>query len=138
MSEQPPSVAPRTASTTHTPGMLRLISAPDLSARDFVASDVSVRDVSVLYISVLDLDDIGPLLAHIQHVTDELLLVTDCKPHLGRRDLVLAHEEEVDVVRGQGVVERRPDQIARPRRPHEARRHDDGEIGLVLLIGLAR
>src|SRR5437879_2120188 len=99
MSEQPPSVAPRIASTTHVPVMSR--------------------------ISILDLNDIGPLLAHIQHVTDELLLVTGRHPYLGRRDLVLAHEEEVDVVCRQSVVERCLDQIAWPGRPHDARRHDD-------------
>src|SRR5260370_14165823 len=99
MSEQPPSVAarigPMSASRTQPPGIVW----PTL---------------------VLDLDDIGPLLTHIQHVTDEWPLVTGCKPHLGRRDLRLAHQEEIDIVRRQRVIERRLDHVARPRRPHDA------------------
>ncbi len=54
------------------------------------------------------------------------------------RDFRLAEQEEVLVVRRQRVVGRRPDHVARPRRTHQMRRHDDDEIGLVLLIGLRR
>ncbi len=94
--------------------------------------------LTVFVPSILDLNDIGALLAQIENVTHERLLVTGSEPRVGGRDLVLAHEEEVDVVRRQRVVERRLDRIAGPGRPHQARRDDDGEIGLVLLIALAR
>src|SRR5665213_2730841 len=57
---------------------------------------------------------------------------------LGARDFGLAEQEEVTVVRRQAIVSRRLDQIARARRLDQMRRHDDGEIGLVLLIGLGR
>ena len=49
----------------------------------------------------------------------------------------LAHQEEVDVVRRQRGVERRLEGVAGPRRAHQARRHDDGEVGFLLLIGRA-
>src|SRR6202142_329137 len=49
------------------------------------------------------------------------------------RELRLAEQEEVHIVGRQRVVGRRLDDVAWPRWPHEARRHDNGEIGLVLL-----
>ncbi len=57
---------------------------------------------------------------------------------LRARYLHLADQEEVGVVGRQRAVERRLDHVARRRRPHEMRRDDDGEIGLVLLVGLRR
>ena len=41
----------------------------------------------------------------------------------------LAHQEQVDVVGRQRLVERRLDDVAGPRRAHQARRDDDGEVG---------
>src|SRR5882724_3812761 len=116
MSEQPPSTAPQDTIITAS-------SLPPASAFDF---------------SVLDLNDIGPLLVQIEDVTHEGPLVTDREARLRWRDLVLAHQKEIDVVCRQGVVERRLDRIARTRRPHQARRDDDGKVGLVLLVLLAR
>ncbi len=53
------------------------------------------------------------------------------------RDLGLPQQEEIDVIRRQGVVGRRLDFIAWPRRAHEVRRDNDGKVCFVLLIGLA-
>src|SRR5262245_33775231 len=82
--------------------------------------------------SILDLDDIGALLAYIENVTDKPPLVAGCEPRIGRRDLVLAHQEEIEVVGRQGVVERSLDRVARTGRTHQTGRDDDGEVGLVL------
>ena len=57
---------------------------------------------------------------------------------LRARDLGLAEQEEVGIVGRQRVVGRRLIDVARPRRTHQMRRHDNGEIGLVLLVGLRR
>src|SRR6185437_1435750 len=53
------------------------------------------------------------------------------------RDLGLAEEEEVRIVGRQRIVGGRADNVARPHRAHQMRRDDDGEVGMVLLIGLA-
>src|SRR5436309_14411538 len=103
-----------------------------------VAPSVTATTSNLRRPSILDLHDIGALLTQVENVADEATLVTDCKSRVGWRHLCLAHEKEVDVVRGQSVVERAPYQIARARRPHEARGYDDGEIGFILLISLAR
>ena len=49
---------------------------------------------------------------------------------------VLPSRKKSTSLGGKRVVGRRLDQVARPRRPHQMRRHDDGEIGLVVLVGL--
>src|SRR5579871_719207 len=53
------------------------------------------------------------------------------------RDFRLAKKKEVDVVRRQGTVERSPDDIAGTGGLHDARCHDDDEVGFILLIGFA-
>src|SRR5262245_28737814 len=85
---------------------------------------------------VLADDDIdASLFWQIEDVADERPLVAKREPRVCWRDLRLAHQEEVDVVRRQSLVERRLDHVAGSGRLDDARRHDDGEIGLVLLIG---
>src|SRR6185369_8409455 len=46
----------------------------------------------------------------------------------------LSHQEEVGIVAGQPLVERRSQTLARSRGLHQMRRDDDDQIGLVLLI----
>src|SRR5262249_47469833 len=43
-------------------------------------------------------------------------------PSLFPRDLGLSQQKEIDVIRRQSVIRRRPDFISRPRRTHEMRR----------------
>ena len=57
-----------------------------------------------------------------------------CRRALACDDFGLAHQEQVGVVGRQRAVERRLDDVAGPRRADQPRRHDDGEIGLVLLV----
>src|SRR5436309_6702162 len=79
--------------------------------------------------SILDLNDVGAFLAHIEDVTDERALMPDCKSCIRGRNLGLAHEEEIDVIGGQRVVERSLDRVTRAGRPDQARRDNDREIG---------
>src|SRR5882724_1099006 len=51
-----------------------------------------------------------------------------------RRHLAATEQEEIDVVGGSGIVERRANRIAWPRRGDKPRRHDDHEVGFLLLI----
>src|SRR5215467_2988583 len=46
----------------------------------------------------------------------------------------LSHKEEVGVIAGQPLVERRRQTLARSRRLDEMRRDDDDQVGLMLLI----
>src|SRR5262249_15165222 len=88
---------------------------------------------------------IGLPLRQIKHVADKRFAVRNYDGRIQERefacllpaDLALSHQEEVDVIRRQGVIGRRLDLIARPRRTHEMRRDNDGEIGFILLVGLA-
>src|SRR5262245_3764359 len=88
---------------------------------------------------------IGFPLRQIKHVPDKRFAVGNDDGRIQKRgltrllpgDLGLSHQEEVDVIRRQGVVGRRLDLITRPRRTHEMRRDNDGEVGFVLLVGLA-
>src|SRR5262245_7581758 len=88
---------------------------------------------------------IGFPLRQIKHVPHERLAIGNCDSLSEGRELAcllprklgLSEQEEVDVVWRQGVVGRRLDFIARTRRTHEMRRDDDGEVGFVLLVGLA-
>src|SRR5262245_36985174 len=114
MSEQPPSAAP----TATTAARALVLAGDDIAA--------SLRKI--------EYDGFGK----VEHVPAERPLCTDGGAHLGTRNLRLAGEEEIFIVAGQRVVERRLDRIARPRRPHETRRDDDGEIGFVLDVGPAR
>src|SRR5690242_11509970 len=83
---------------------------------------------------------------HIEHVAGERLVAGRGDALLGGgrragavpRHLGLAEQEEVGVVRRHGVVGRRADGVTRPRRTHEVRRDDDGEVRLVLLVVLRR
>src|ERR1700730_12325888 len=50
--------------------------------------------------SIFDLHDIGPLLAQIENVTDERALIPYRQACVGRGNLRLAHQKEVDVVGG--------------------------------------
>src|ERR1035441_4913679 len=88
---------------------------------------------------------IGSLLRQIEHVPGERTAAgvgeagrggRECD-RLRPRDLGLAEQEEVRIVRRQRVVGRCPDHVTRARRTHEMRRDDDDKIGLVLLIGFA-
>src|SRR6266446_6529132 len=104
--------------------------APRTTAATSVAA--TVRPM----VLVLDHDDIDfTPFRQIEDVTDEPLLVAEREPEIGRRDLWLAHQEQIDVVGRQRIVERGLDRIAWSRRTHDPRRDDDGEIGLLLLIG---
>src|SRR5436189_2324028 len=103
MSEQPPTRAPKPTSSAIDLPAVFILMAP---AVGLSVLKLSVFAFSVPDVSVLDLDDIGPSLAHIENVTDERLLVAEREPHVRRSDLGLAHQEEVDVVRRQRVVER--------------------------------
>src|SRR5687768_467133 len=49
----------------------------------------------------------------------------------------LAQQEEIYVVGGQRVIQRRLDSIAGTYRANDARRHDDRKVGFVLLVGCA-
>src|SRR6185295_7456777 len=79
-------------------------------------------------------------LAHVEDMADlrrtTVRVALEPPDHRGRQ-LRLAEQEEVGVVRRPRCVERRAQHVAGPRRPHEARRHDDDEVGLFLLIGRA-
>src|SRR6476660_6918440 len=86
---------------------------------------------------VLADDDIGVSLRQIDDVTRERTHGARDLAHLVARNFALAHQEEVRVVARQRIVEWRLDGIARSRRPHQAWRDDDGEIGFVLLVGAA-
>src|SRR6185312_16087990 len=50
------------------------------------------------------------------------------------RHLIARHQEEVGIAWRCRFVGRRLQHFTRTGRPHEARRHDDDEVGLVLLI----
>src|ERR1041385_2216466 len=50
-------------------------------------------------------------------------------------DLRLAEQEELGIVRGLGGIERRAQHVTRARRTYQARRHDDDEVGFILLVG---
>src|SRR6185437_12769432 len=83
---------------------------------------------------------------HVEHVAGERLIAGGRDALLGgrrragtlARHFGLAEQEEVGVARRQRVVGRRADAVAGPGRPHQMRRDDDGEIRLVLLVGLRR
>ena len=62
------------------------------------------------------------------------------EPALHRHgDFRLAEQEEFRIVRRPRAVERRAQHVAGAGRAHEARRHDDDEVGLFLLVrGAAR
>src|SRR5260370_8635388 len=77
---------------------------------------------------ILDLQDIGPFLAHIEDVTDEPALVPDGKPRIRGGNLGFAHQEEIDVVCGQRVIERTLDRVTRPPSPDQTRLDNDSEI----------
>src|SRR5439155_23240321 len=70
------------------------------------------------------------LLRQVENVTEDPLLA-DRGHRIARAHFQLAHQEQVDVVRRQPVVERRLYEVTGARRTHDARRDDDGEIGLV-------
>src|SRR4051794_12876029 len=106
MSEQPPSVAPATS----------------------VAATVQPSAL------VPDVDDIDGSLRQIEHVPSERPVGAQGSAQRGLRDLRLAHQKQVGVIRRQGVVERRLNYVARSSRPHDPWRDDDGKVGLVLLI----
>src|SRR5690242_6051074 len=88
---------------------------------------------------------IGIPLRQVKHVPGKRLIAgvseAGCngrKPAcLFPRDLGLSKQKEIDVIRRQRVIRRRFDFIPGPRRTHEMRRDNDGEVGFVLLIGLA-
>src|SRR5262245_12880011 len=86
---------------------------------------------------ILDRDDMSASLRQIEDVAAERTLSADGGAHGRARDFGLAGQEEVGVVARHGVIERRLDRVAWPRRPHQARRDDDGEVGLVLLVRAA-
>src|SRR5436305_3073274 len=52
-------------------------------------------------------------------------------------DLRLAEQVEIRVIRRLRVVERRAQHVARTGRAHQTRRHDDDEVGFLLLEGCA-
>src|SRR5258708_37743190 len=81
---------------------------------------VRVRKVERMGL-VLDRDHIGASFGKIENMTHELLLMADRHPGVGQRYFRLAHEEEVDVVRRQRVVERRLDRVSGTDRPHDVR-----------------
>src|SRR6202050_773 len=56
------------------------------------------------------------------------------EPRQLRTDLGISHQEEVDVVARQAVVERRAYDIARPQRVNKMRRDYDNQIGLLFLV----
>src|ERR1039458_8213392 len=107
------------------------------------ASVASTAASAAKRMTLLD-DRIGYPLRHIEHVPGEWPVACGGntsgggreRARLFPRDLGLAEQEEIRVVWRQRVVSRRLDHVARARRTHEMRRDDDGEIGLVLLIGL--
>src|SRR5215475_368484 len=88
---------------------------------------------------------IGTPLRHVKHVTGKRLIAgvskAGCngrKPAcLFSRDLGFSKQKEIDVIRRQRVICRHFDLIPRPGRTDEMRRDNDGEVGFVLLIGLA-
>src|SRR5947207_4516988 len=83
-------------------------------------------------------DDIDPsLFWQIENVADERLLMPQREASIDRRNLRLAHQKQVGIVRRQCLVQRRLDDVAGTRRLDDVRRHDDGEISLVLLVGRA-
>src|SRR5512132_3289355 len=77
---------------------------------------------------------IGYPLRHIKHVPGKRPATGGGKAgrggrqcaHLFPRDLGLAEQEEIRVVRRQRIIGRRFDDVTRPRRTHEVRRNDDG------------
>src|SRR5438067_11310839 len=77
------------------PGLTRqsiCFAKKEMDARVQLAHDVAARA------SVLDLHDIGTLLAQIENVTDERALMPYRQACVGRRNLRLAHQKEVDVI----------------------------------------
>src|ERR1700677_1383921 len=107
MSEQPASSAPSaTAAATARPA--RLIPGRDIDASIF---------------------------REVEDVTDiRTIERTDSEPRERRAYLGLTHQEEVDVIAWQCAVERRMHGIGRPQRTHNVRRHQDDQIGSVLLV----
>src|SRR6266545_6296443 len=87
---------------------------------------------------VLDRDDMSASLGQIEDVAAERPLSAGDGTHGRARALALSGQEEVGVVPRQRVVERRLDRVARTRRTYQAGRDDDGEVGLILLVGPAR
>src|SRR5215831_10745795 len=69
----------------------------------------------------------------IEHVSGIRQLGTHGGTQAPARQLALTLKEEISVVPRHRIVERRLDRIAGPRRADQPGRHDDGEIGLVLL-----
>src|ERR1700719_5338074 len=68
----------------------------------------------------------------VEHVADRAVAIAClAAPVLPICDLRFSEQEEIDVVRRTGVVERGLDHIAGARRLHDMRRYDDDEIGLV-------
>src|SRR5689334_2666399 len=90
-------------------------------------------------------DCIGLSLRHFEHVSGERPVTPDGDACRRRRELArfflcdfgLSEQEEVDVIRLHRVVGRRLEHVAGPSRTHETRSDDDGEVRLILLIGLA-
>src|SRR5499427_3970403 len=87
---------------------------------------------------VLAGDDIVVSLRQIEHMSGIRPLSPCLGPKIPARKFGFAGKEEVGIIARHGVVERSLDRIAGPRRAHQTRRNDDGEVGLVLLEGPAR
>src|SRR5215467_11620693 len=106
------------------------------------AQPLSVVPAAITAARVLVLadDDIVASLWKIEHMSREIEHVSGIRQlstHRGAqapaRQLAFAFKEEISIVPWHRIVERRLDRIAGPRRAHQPGRHDDGEIGLVLL-----
>src|SRR5438034_11384552 len=89
------------------------------------ASAAATIRPTVLVLACNNID--ASLFRQIEDVADERLLVAEREPRVDWRDLRLAHQEQVGVVRRQRLVERRLDHVAGSGWSHDARRHDDRE-----------
>ena len=97
----------------------------------------SIAPSSAVAVTVLvaNRDDIGASLRQIEHVAAELARRdAGDQPRLGGRQFGLAHQEQIDIIDRQRGIERRLDDVAGPRWANQPWRHDDGEIGFLLLI----
>src|SRR5215470_16398650 len=106
------------------------------------AQPLSVVPTAITAAKVLVLadDDIVASLWKIEHMSRKIEHVSGIRQlstHRGTqacaRQLAFAFKEEIGVVARHRIVERRLDWIAGTSRPHQTRRDDDGEVGLVLL-----